>query len=133
MPIGRTLKALREANQKPVDTWLWYQTLAIESKVVGTDPTLALAIKGLMYQNECTAVAAGLGMVFPTGDDSVVSNPGRTFIVFENSSVFLQPFIGIYSAPTERLFHQFLAQVEFDVSGSDVIVKRPIQPAHSQW
>ena len=83
---------------------------------------LALAIKGLMYQNECTAVAAGLGMVFPTGDDSVVSSPGRTFITFENNSVFLQPFIGIYSAPTERLFHQFLAQVEFDVNGSDVII-----------
>jgi hypothetical protein len=83
---------------------------------------MALAAKLLVYQNDCMAVATGLGMVFPTGNDSVVSDPDSTVIIFENSSVFLQPFIGIYSAPTERLFHQFIAQVDFDVNGSNVVI-----------
>lgn len=83
---------------------------------------MTLAAKVLLLQTDRTAVAAGLGMVFPTGNDSVVSNGESTVIIFENSSVYLQPFIGIYNAPTDRLFHQFLAQVDFDASGSDVII-----------
>ncbi|MHB8974165.1 MAG: hypothetical protein ACYC3X_01935 [Pirellulaceae bacterium] len=83
---------------------------------------MSLAAKVLVYQNDCTAVATGLGMVFPTGQDSVVSDDESTVIVFENSSMFLQPFVGIYGAPTERLFHQFVAQVDFDVNGSNVII-----------
>lgn len=83
---------------------------------------VTLAGKVMLYQRERTAVAAGLAVVFPTGNDSVVTDGESTVIIFENSSVFLQPFIGFYNAPTERLFHQFIAQVDFDATGSDVII-----------
>ena len=83
---------------------------------------MALAAKLLVYQDDSVALATGLGMVLPTGDDSVVSDSDSTIIVFENGSVFLQPFVGIYNAPTERLFQQFLAQVDFDANGSDVTI-----------
>ncbi len=98
------------------------QTFGDSNQMATEFGNISLTPKVLLHQGDCTAVAAGLGMVFPTGDDSVVTDDESTVIVFENSSVYLQPFIGIYNAPTERLFHQFLAQVDFDVNGSDVII-----------
>ncbi len=90
---------------------------------------LSLAIKALLIRRQCFALAGGLGIVFPTGDDSAVvdstrnnGGPAITEIIFENESLHLQPFIGMYHAPTSNLFHQFLVQADFDASGSDVIV-----------
>ncbi|MHB0955520.1 MAG: hypothetical protein ACYC0X_03995 [Pirellulaceae bacterium] len=94
---------------------------------------ISLAAKVLLFQSDRTAVATGLGIVFPTGDDSVVIDDESTALIFENSSLYLQPFIGIYNAPTERLFHQFLAQVDFDANGSDVIIPADSFLARSEW
>jgi hypothetical protein len=59
------LKALREANQKPVDAWLWYQALAIEAKVLGTEAALALATQGKQVWQRAAAILA-LGDVSPS-------------------------------------------------------------------
>ena len=98
------------------------QAFADSNQMATEFGNISLTPKVLLYQGDRTAVSTGLGMVFPTGNDSVVTDDASTVIVFENSSVYLQPFVGIYNAPTERLFHQFLAQVDFDVNGSDVII-----------
>jgi hypothetical protein len=109
-------------------------TIAAVQDVINpdTDATefgnLSLALKGLLYRNDRLAVAGGLGIVFPTGDDSAIvdslagsGNP-VTQIVFTNESYVLQPFVGVYLEHTPRLFSQFLTQLYFDVTGNDVIV-----------
>ena len=82
---------------------------------------LSLAVKRMLYQDQCSALSIGLGIVFPTGDDfqivgDVVDNR------FANDSVHLQPFIGYYHAPSRRCFTQFFAQLDFDTDGNDVTI-----------
>ena len=82
---------------------------------------VSLAIKRMLYQDQCSALSVGLGIVFPTGSDFVISGD----VVdnsFANEVVHLQPFIGYYHAPTSRLFTQFFAQMDFATSGNDVTV-----------
>ena len=98
------------------------QTFGDANQMATEFGNIALTPKLLLCRSERTAVATGLSIVLPTGNDSVVTNGESTVIVFENGSLFMQPFIGIYNAPTERLFHQFLAQIDFDATGSDVII-----------
>jgi hypothetical protein len=83
---------------------------------------LALALKHLVFADECTALAVGTGIVFPTGDDSVIEDDGFAQIIFGNDAVHFQPFVGYYRAPTSRLFTQFFAQLDIDANGNDVVV-----------
>jgi hypothetical protein len=95
----------------------------------GSDPlgqvtefgNVALAVKHMLARGPNSAVAAGLGVVLPTGDDFSV---GTTSIsnVFQNDAVHVLPFLGVYHAPTSRLFSQFFAQLDFDVNGNDVLI-----------
>lgn len=87
---------------------------------------LAMAVKMLLYQRNCLSVAAGLGIIFPTADDSTILNAdGAPAVTFSNESYFLQPFLGVYLRPTSALFAQFITQVNFDVSGSRVTLFDP--------
>jgi hypothetical protein len=83
---------------------------------------VSIALKQILYRNACTAISAGLGIVFPTGDDNTVTNDDVLQITFENESYHLQPFIAMYNAPTERWFNLFFMQWDFDATGSDVIL-----------
>jgi hypothetical protein len=87
---------------------------------------LALAVKMLLYQGNCLSVAGGLGILFPTADDSAILNTnGDAAVVFSNESYFLQPFLGFFMRPTPALFTQFVTQVNFDVSGSVLTLNDP--------
>jgi len=99
------------------------------TQVLGGDDTrdtefgnLALAVKALLLRRSNAAVGGGLAIVFPTGPDSQVTDGSTMWMEFQNESLHLQPFIGSYWAPNDRVFHQFLFQLDFDASGSDVIV-----------
>ncbi|RIK74859.1 MAG: hypothetical protein DCC67_16015 [Planctomycetota bacterium] len=87
---------------------------------------LALAFKLLAYEGPWCSIAGGLGMIFPTADDATIYNASRNpAVTFENESYFLQPFIGVYCRPNNRLFTQFVAQVNFDVTGNTVTLFDP--------
>lgn len=81
---------------------------------------LSMAVKRLVCRNRCSTVSVGLGTVLPTGDDGVVSDTARPVVKFENDSIHLQPFLGVYHAPRPRLFTQFFTQLDFDTSGNKV-------------
>lgn len=82
---------------------------------------VALAFKGLLYEQANLALSMGLAVVLPTGDDfsvqgDVVDN------LFTNEAVHLQPFIGVYYAPQPRIFTMFFSQLDFDTNGNDVSI-----------
>lgn len=81
---------------------------------------LALAAKMLIYQRGPWSVAGGMGIIFPTAEDAVIlDNSGINELSrFANESFFLQPYLGAFYRPGPRLFSQFMAQANFDVTGS---------------
>lgn len=93
------------------------------------DPTavefgnISLALKRLLYRNRCFAVATGLGIIFPTGDDFEVIDGSFNSVAFrfDNDAVHLQPFLGVFYQRHPRLFHQFFVQADFDANGNDVV------------
>jgi hypothetical protein len=102
------------------------QTVGNPDTLAAEFGNLALALKMLGYQGERWSVAGGLGMIFPTADDSTIFNAiGEPGVTFENDSYFLQPFLGVYFQPNRRLFMQFVSQVNFDVTGSTVVLQDP--------
>ncbi|MCA9169981.1 MAG: hypothetical protein KDB23_20035 [Planctomycetales bacterium] len=82
---------------------------------------ITLAFKGLLHQDECRAVSAGLAVVLPTGRDYIVGGDVVDNI-FRNESVHLQPFLGLYYAPRPKVFTQFFSQLDFDTQGNGVTV-----------
>ena len=83
---------------------------------------ITVAFKRLIFRNECSAVAVGLGVSLPTGDDSEITSSGISQVVFNNDSVHFQPFLGIYRKTSERLFWQFFTQVDIDANGNRVVL-----------
>ncbi len=79
------------------------------------------ALKGLLYQNQTSALSAGLAMTLPTGDDTKVSMANGTQLVrVRNQSVHLMPFVGGLITPTNRVFAQGFLQFDFDANGNQV-------------
>jgi hypothetical protein len=95
---------------------------------------LGLAAKVLLCRSGPWAIAGGMGMIFPTAEDATIfdSSGSEPIVNFANESFFLQPFIGAYYKPTLRLFSQFVAQANFDVSGSTVTFQGDSERLHEQ-
>lgn len=97
-------------------------------EVVGRDldstefGNIALAFKRMLYHNECTALAAGMAVVLPTGRDSSVIRDSQTHIIFNNDAVHIQPFIGLYRKHSQRVFWQLFSQLDFDANGNRVVI-----------
>jgi hypothetical protein len=80
-----------------------------------------LALKGLLFQGERSALSAGLAMTLPTGDDTQVSmSNGLPLVRVNNESVHLMPFLGAIFAPNDRVFAQGFLQFDFDANGNSV-------------
>jgi hypothetical protein len=98
------------------------QTVGNADTLAAEFGNLALAFKILAFRRETLSVGAGLGMVFPTADDHFIFNGGsQPAVIFTNEAYYLQPFIGVYHRPNNRLFSQFITQVNFDVTGNFVV------------
>jgi hypothetical protein len=96
----------------------------IDQSVMATEfGNMALAVKALLWQRRRSACGFGLGMVFPTGDDGRLLDQtrGTEVVRVENEAVHLQPFVGGVWTPTDRLFMQAFAQVDFDANGNPVV------------
>lgn len=81
---------------------------------------LTLTFKNVLLEHDDFLLSAGLGITFPTADDSQVVRPMdlREILRVENEAVHLLPFLGLIATPTERLFVQSSAQLDIDPSGN---------------
>lgn len=80
---------------------------------------LAVTFKRLLYANQHTAVALGLGVDTPTGSDVTGQVSQTDFTVF-NDAVHLGPWVGMLCAPTPRLFYQGFLQVDVPLNGNRI-------------
>lgn len=84
---------------------------------------MAVVLKRALVRRENFVLAAGLGMVFPTGSDWKVVDAGGTAVEVWNEAVHLEPFLGAAWSPSDRLFFLCFAQLDFDTHGDTVLVR----------
>ena len=92
--------------------------------VMGTEfGNVALAFKGILHETDRCALTAGLGVVFPTGDDGSLTI-GTDQLVIKNEAFHLQPFLGWLWTPGDRWFFEAFAQVDLDANGNSSTLTR---------
>jgi hypothetical protein len=93
------------------------QGLSVDNGEFGN---LGLAFKAALYRTPHFLVSAGLGLSFPTCDDSRMILNGQPVIDIQNEAVLLQPLFGAAWAPNDRMYAQLGLQLDFDPSGNPV-------------
>lgn len=80
------------------------------------------ALKRILSQNQLLTLTHGVAVTLPTAADQVAISAldGRELYRFENEQVTVEPFIAALYTPSERLFGQTWASVNFDVSGGNL-------------
>lgn len=88
----------------------------------GNIGNLTMYMKGLLYSNETSAVASGLGIGLPTGSDLQTTAPfAQERVTIRNDAVSLMPFMAATLSPNENWFIQSFAQINFAASGNQVV------------
>ncbi|MHC4880031.1 MAG: hypothetical protein ACYTGL_26565 [Planctomycetota bacterium] len=86
---------------------------------------VSLHVKSVFAGGEDWVLSGGLQVTLPTGDDSslAITDRGRTveFLRLDNDTVHLMPFVGLATAPNDRLYMQTIVQVDVDTRGRDVL------------
>jgi hypothetical protein len=86
----------------------------------GTIGNLSMFLKRLVFKNDDMAMASGLGIGLPTGNDVVVTTfTNRSTI--HNDAVHLMPYVALMATPNDRWFIQSFAQIDFAASGNEVV------------
>ena len=92
--------------------------LTAASAVTGTEfGNIPIVFKTLIFQGEQNTFSAGLATVLPTARNVTVTDPE---IKIKNQTIHLQPFIGWLWQPSDRLFFQAFAAVDFGTRGDNV-------------
>jgi hypothetical protein len=115
-------------NLMSVELRVPFAGTANSDQVVGQDLSvghtefgnLGLAFKAAVYRSPNFLASVGLGLSFPTADDSRMLLNGQPVIDIQNHAVLLQPLLGIAWAPNDRLYAQLGWQLDFDPSGNPV-------------
>lgn len=88
---------------------------------------LVVTLKGLLYSDESQAVALGLAINTPTGNDLSVSLPnsgnGGADFTLENNAVHLIPFLAYQAAPTDDFFFNTFLQFDTPTNSNSVRVR----------
>jgi hypothetical protein len=80
-----------------------------------------VTFKGLLYRGQVLNVASGLGVAFPTADDTrVFLADGTEVLRIRNEAYVLTPYAAFLLTPCRNLFFQSWGQVSFDVNGNPV-------------
>ena len=91
------------------------------NNVTGEIGNLGFVLKRLLSRSDTLATSAGLGMIFPTGPEARIYDTSGTHVVtIENQAFYLQPFVGAWWTPNDRLFAQFAVQADYDTRGNDI-------------
>src|SRR5690606_9258182 len=80
---------------------------------------LAIIPKLLLYEDEQTAVAVGVGIEAPTGSDAE-ARVAFTAYRLENEAVHLHPYLGILAHPTDDFFAHAFVQIDVAANGNPV-------------
>jgi hypothetical protein len=86
----------------------------------GSIGNLAVILKNLLYVDEMTSVAGGLGIDTPTGSDVSMRIATNT-LNFNNDALHLLPWIGIAHNQNNLFFVNAFAQLDLATSGNQVI------------
>lgn len=86
----------------------------------GNVGNLAVILKNLLYVDEYTSVAAGIGFDTPTGSD-VHGQAIGTQLTFENDAFHLLPYVGFVHALDDRFFVLGFWQIDLAASGNEVL------------
>jgi len=102
------------------------QTLTETASLAGGSATelgnLAFVFKQLLYSGDGVGLSGGMSLELPTADDTQINTSALT-ITRSAESVTVAPFVGLVSAPTDRLFFQGFCQVQFDTNGESVEIR----------
>jgi hypothetical protein len=85
---------------------------------------LVVTLKKLLYADSQVAVALGLAVTAPTGDDLDVEFSGFP-VRIENEAVHLLPYLALQVAPDDNWFFHAFAQVDVAADGDSVRVVDP--------
>jgi hypothetical protein len=104
-------------------------SLSVPDAAYRTDSAgdLVVTLKGLLYTDEFQAVALGLAINTPTGDDLRVTLPnsgtGGADLTLRNDAVHLIPFLAYQAAPTEDFFFNGFLQIDTPTNDNSVLVR----------
>jgi hypothetical protein len=76
--------------------------------------------KVALYSDERVRATAGLGLSLPTARDSRLNTNSATLLEIDNTTVLIQPIVGVAWAPSDRLFVQGGMQFDIDPAGNPV-------------
>ena len=83
---------------------------------------LSVISKFLLYEDDSTALAAGLGIEFPTGGDTLVQS-GSSVLNIRNNASYLTPYLGLLKKPVDSpWFANAFVQVEVPTWGDRVFL-----------
>ncbi|EMI54694.1 putative secreted protein [Rhodopirellula sallentina SM41] len=77
---------------------------------------IQLAFKSLLYSGDSCLVGGGMTLTLPTADDLQFAGG----MEMENETVFLAPYLGFVSTPTENTFLQGVTQIDFALGGDTI-------------
>jgi len=87
---------------------------------------LTVTLKRSIYQSYSRAGAVGLCVTLPTGGGTT-GQLGNDAFTIRNDALYLVPWIGFLSAPTDRIFYQGFLQVDIAAMGNSVYFDRAYQ------
>jgi hypothetical protein len=90
-------------------------TYAITGENVGD---MSLFYKQLLYADDMVAIAAGLGVGVPTGDDVRIQILNNS-LTLNDEAVHLMPYFGALIVPNDFWFFQLFCEVDVAASGND--------------
>ncbi len=98
--------------------------LANDNSRVQTDGlgNLVVTLKKLLYADSQAAVAMGLAVTAPTGDDVDINFSGFLPVRIENEAVHLLPYLAVQVAPDDNWFFHAFAQVDVAANGDGIRV-----------
>jgi len=88
----------------------------------GNVGNLTLIYKQLLMQSDDTAIAAGMGLGLPTGDD-LEGRSGNTNFTLGNQATYLLPYIGLMHTVGENVFLTAFSQIDIAASGDEFNVQ----------
>lgn len=95
----------------------------LQSDVFGVDGgnvgNLAIILKNLLYVDDTTAVAAGVGFDTPTGSD-IEGRLGDFRLSFQNDAFHILPWIGVVHTAGDDWFVNAFVQVDIATGGNEV-------------
>lgn len=91
----------------------------------GTLGNLSITTKVVLWENETTAFAGGLGLDVPTGDDTR-GHVNITEYFVRNDAVHIQPYLAWLTRPNEDWFIQSFLEVDVAANGNRLELQSPI-------